>query len=203
MNELAAYLVQWAHPKILVVGDVMLDRYTWGEVDRISPEAPVPVLRATSDEVRLGGAASVACLLRALEVQVELVGLIGDDASGRTLQRLLAEQSIAPDQLLLDAARPTTEKWRLLGRAERKQPHHIARIDQNRNLQAIGPIDQGPEQTRSQQPLGIVGNQNCLAIGKKAEHPVPEQFLLDSIDRSCFFMIDPGDVVWLFALCPA
>src|SRR5207253_1257918 len=67
------------HPRILVVGDLILDRYIWGDAERISQEAPVPLLRADSREHRLGGAASVATMLRALGAEVELVGGVGTD----------------------------------------------------------------------------------------------------------------------------
>src|SRR5262245_43038895 len=80
--------------RILVLGDLMLDRYTWGSAERVSPEAPVLVLAADQEEVRLGGAASVANLLRHLDATVELVGVVGDDADGRTLAALLDEAPI-------------------------------------------------------------------------------------------------------------
>src|SRR4051794_18033576 len=73
-------------PRILVVGDLMLDRYTWGDADRISPEAPVLVLRADRQEERLGGAAVVAHLLRGLEAEVACAGIVGTDSSGLTVQ---------------------------------------------------------------------------------------------------------------------
>ena len=70
MTDLLTSLERLARPHILLVGDVILDRYTWGDADRISPEAPVLVLRVNGEEVRLGGAASVASLLRGLEADV-------------------------------------------------------------------------------------------------------------------------------------
>ncbi len=115
---------------MLVVGDVMLDRYTWGDADRVSPEAPVVVLRADHREVRLGGAASVACLLRALEADVCLAGVVGDDAEGRIVRRLLEEAGIDQSLVLTDAERPTTTKERFIGRAAGRHPHQILRVDQ-------------------------------------------------------------------------
>jgi len=117
-------------PQILVVGDVMLDQYTWGTVERISPEAPVLVLRAESEDVRLGGAAGVAALLSALEIRVLIAGVVGDDAPGRLVQRLLAEEaSVSCNLCLIDPNRPTTVKERLLGRATHRHPHQLARVD--------------------------------------------------------------------------
>ena len=78
-------------PRVLVVGDPILDRYIWGDVGRISPEAPVPLLRADHREHRLGGAASVVGMLRTLGAEVGLVGAIGEDAEGGLLRGLLAE----------------------------------------------------------------------------------------------------------------
>lgn len=192
MNELANYLRRWTHPKVLVVGDVMLDRYSWGEVERISPEAPVPVLRATSDEVRVGGAASVASLLRALEAQVELVGLVGDDAGGRTVQRLLAEQAIAPDQLLLDAGRPTTEKWRLLGRAEGKQPHHLVRVDH----EDTRPINTVQEELLRDRIVRLLPACQAVLVSDYAKGVLTPGLLRALIDRANRWeipiLVDPG-----------
>jgi D-beta-D-heptose 7-phosphate kinase / D-beta-D-heptose 1-phosphate adenosyltransferase len=80
----------------------MLDRYTWGNASRVSPEAPVLVLRAEEEEVRLGGAASVACLLRHLGARVTLAGVVGDDPGGRTVRRLM-DEILSP----ADSGRPT------------------------------------------------------------------------------------------------
>ena len=77
--DLGTVFSQIGCPRILVIGDVILDRYIWGNADRVSPEAPVLVLRADEEEVRLGGAASVAMLLSALGAQPILSGVIGDD----------------------------------------------------------------------------------------------------------------------------
>src|SRR5208282_4486752 len=78
----------------LVIGDVMLDRYLWGRVSRISPEAPVPVVKVENQTYRLGGAANVASNLAALGCRVRLLGTKGTDASGQRLSQLLAENQI-------------------------------------------------------------------------------------------------------------
>ena len=129
MRAVLSLLSQLGHPRLLIVGDAMLDRYTWGDAERVSPEAPVLVLRADECEVRLGGAASVAVLLRGLEASVTLAGVIGDDASGRTVRRLLAEAGIDATRLVVDPARPTTTKERFLGRAANRHAHQILRVD--------------------------------------------------------------------------
>ena len=80
--SLAQTLLAIGNPRVLVVGDLMLDRYVWGAVERISPEAPVPVVRIEREEERLGGAANVALNLAALGAEPLLISVIGDDASG-------------------------------------------------------------------------------------------------------------------------
>jgi D-beta-D-heptose 7-phosphate kinase/D-beta-D-heptose 1-phosphate adenosyltransferase len=116
--------------RLLVLGDLMLDRYTWGGAERVSPEAPVLVLRTEEEEVRLGGAASVAALLAGLDACGVVAGVTGDDPAGRIVQRLLSERGQNQHSLLFtDATRPTTVKQRLLGRAANRLPHQILRLD--------------------------------------------------------------------------
>src|SRR5436305_5125378 len=78
-------------PRVLVVGDVMLDRYVWGDAERISQEAPVILLRADRREERLGGASSVATMLRALGARVALAGVVGSDEGGGRIRQLLSD----------------------------------------------------------------------------------------------------------------
>ncbi|HEY8622327.1 MAG TPA: PfkB family carbohydrate kinase, partial [Casimicrobiaceae bacterium] len=80
--------------RVLVVGDVMLDRYWFGDVERISPEAPVPVVRISRSEERPGGAANVARNVAALGAKATLISVIGDDEPGRSLERLLGEEHV-------------------------------------------------------------------------------------------------------------
>ena len=116
-------------PRVLVLGDVILDRYVYGEAERVSPEAPVLVVRADSEETRLGGAASVARLLRGLDAEVVLAGVVGDDASARFVRELLRADEIGDSLVLNDSSRPTTTKERLVGRAANRHLHQIVRID--------------------------------------------------------------------------
>src|SRR5207237_4057267 len=81
-------------PHVLVLGDLMLDRYVWGDAERISQEAPVILLHADKREERLGGASSVATMLRALGARVSLVGVVGNDADAGRIRRLLDELDI-------------------------------------------------------------------------------------------------------------
>ncbi|MFT0533314.1 D-glycero-beta-D-manno-heptose-7-phosphate kinase [Castellaniella hirudinis] len=104
--------------RILVVGDIMLDRYWFGEVDRISPEAPVPVVRVARREDRLGGAANVARNIAALGAQVGLLGIVGADEAGARVRAMLGEAGIH-DGLVEDrGGMDTTLKMRVLGRQQ-------------------------------------------------------------------------------------
>lgn len=129
MTSLAHCWRQLGHPRLLVVGDLLLDRYVWGEAERISPEAPVLVLREEEQDVRPGGAANVASFLRGLEADVALVGVVGNDAEGRKLNRLLANLAVDAAGVVTVRDRPTTAKQRFVGRTANRQPHQILRVD--------------------------------------------------------------------------
>ena len=103
--------------RILVVGDIMLDRYWFGEVNRISPEAPVPVVRVQSSDERLGGAANVARNIAALGAQAALMGVVGGDEPGKNVAQLLQAEGIQPF-LQIDTGVATTVKLRVIGRTQ-------------------------------------------------------------------------------------
>src|SRR5512134_537979 len=109
--------------RVLVVGDVMLDRYWFGEVSRISPEAPVPVVRIERTEERPGGAANVAHNCAALGAQVGLLSVVGEDEAGAALERLVDAQQIRAS-LHRDRTLDTTVKLRVIGRQQQ-----LLRID--------------------------------------------------------------------------
>ncbi len=128
-HDLIRRVESLGHPRVTVVGDLVLDRYIWGFAERISQEAPVPLLRADQREHRLGGAASVATMLRALGAEVRLIGGVGRDAEAAVVRRMLAEQGI-DDQLVLPLHdRPTTLKERYIGRAQDRHPQQMIRVD--------------------------------------------------------------------------
>lgn len=110
--------------RVLVIGDIMLDRYLYGKVDRISPEAPVPVVALQKEEEKLGGAANVALNLRALGCEVDLIGSVGRDVSGEKLKQLLPEKGISADFLVEIKHRKTTVKSRVIGGSQ-----HLLRVD--------------------------------------------------------------------------
>lgn len=110
---------------VLVIGDLILDRYVWGEVDRVSAEAPVPVVDVKRVENRLGGAGNVAHNLKALGAVPTICGIIGDDDDGKDLLKIFAELGIAQQGVVVDRQRPTSLKTRII--AQRQQMMRIDR----------------------------------------------------------------------------
>ncbi len=121
LNEL---LAKFKNKRIAVVGDVMLDKYLWGTVGRISPEAPVPIVEVEKETERLGGAANVANNVKSLGGWPLMVGVVGDDMNGTLLTKLLAAQGCPIDGIVTDASRPTTIKTRVIAHGQ-----HVVRID--------------------------------------------------------------------------
>ncbi len=109
---------------IAVIGDLMLDRYFWGSVTRISPEAPVPVIDVESESLHLGGAANVAKNLFSLGINPLLCGVLGDDNSGKSFIEITGQSGIDSKGIFIDKDRPTTVKTRIIGNNQQ-----IARID--------------------------------------------------------------------------
>jgi rfaE bifunctional protein kinase chain/domain len=136
MTRLQHVLTRLAGHTVLVVGDVMLDHFVIGSVDRISPEAPVPVVRFAREEYRLGGAANVAANLQALGGHAEVVGLVGDDAEAERLREELARVGAGTSGIVRDASRCTTRKTRVV--TSRNQ--QVARIDYERDAEAAGEV---------------------------------------------------------------
>ncbi|MBU6365213.1 MAG: D-glycero-beta-D-manno-heptose-7-phosphate kinase [Gemmatimonadetes bacterium] len=116
-DRLQALLARAAQQNVIVVGDAMLDVYLRGDVERISPEAPVPVVRVRERRLALGGAANVAQNVAALGAQCQLVGVVGDDRAGETLRAQLRAGGMPPDSLVV-VERPTTTKTRVMARAQ-------------------------------------------------------------------------------------
>jgi D-beta-D-heptose 7-phosphate kinase/D-beta-D-heptose 1-phosphate adenosyltransferase len=128
-SDLAELVRNLGQPRVLVVGDLMLDRYVWGDAERISQEAPVILLHADKREERLGGASSVATLLRALGARVALAGVVGPDADGERIRRTLLDLGIDDEAVLVDPDRPSTVKERYIGRAQQRHPQQMIRVD--------------------------------------------------------------------------
>jgi rfaE bifunctional protein kinase chain/domain len=136
---------------VLVVGDVMLDRFIVGRVTRISPEAPVPIVLFESEHLRLGGAANVAHNIAALGGRASLVGIVGADAAAAQLREQLAAVRVSADGLVEDRTRPTTEKVRVV--TERNQ--QVARIDYERDADAGGDLERAIVAQASRHTRGV------------------------------------------------
>ncbi len=109
----------------LIIGDVMIDSYLWGRVDRISPEAPVPVVQITKKENRLGGAANVVLNVAALGAKPIICAVVGDDLNGEVFENLLRDGHMSTSGIVHSAARPTTVKTRVISNQQ-----HIVRVDE-------------------------------------------------------------------------
>ncbi len=129
MATLLDRLASWKPFTAVVLGDFMLDQLQFGDADRLSGDAPVPVLRVRRTEDRPGGAANVALDLAAMQGRVGAVGVVGDDAEGRRLRGLLEEAGVDAGGLVVDPSRPTTVKRNLIGLAQHRHPQKMFRVD--------------------------------------------------------------------------
>ena len=132
MQHLRASVDQFSGRRVVVVGDVMLDEYLTGDVSRISPEAPVPVLEVRAHDFRLGGAANAAANITALGGAATLVGVTGRDETASVLGERLADHAVT-SRLIADPARPTSKKTRLVA-----QGQQIVRVDHERRAAIDG-----------------------------------------------------------------
>jgi D-beta-D-heptose 7-phosphate kinase/D-beta-D-heptose 1-phosphate adenosyltransferase len=144
-TDLAELVQHLGEPRVLVVGDAILDRYIWGDAARISQEAPVILLQADRREERLGGACSVAAMLRALGARVNLAAVVGDDADGLRVRRMLLDLGVGDEAVLVDPDRPTTVKERYIGRAQHRHPQQMIRVDYEVRTPLSIPCQQGLE----------------------------------------------------------
>jgi len=134
MRQLRSIVERLRGCRVLVVGDVMLDEYLKGDVTRISPEAPVPVLEVKSHDLRLGGAANAAANISVLGGATTLVGVVGSDDTAAALDERLAQLGIAK-QLVIDRMRPTSKKTRLVA-----QGQQIVRVDRETRTAVTGAV---------------------------------------------------------------
>ena len=142
MNEISIERVQEIldsirTKRVLVVGDAMIDRYVWGQVRRISPEAPVPVVEVTKETARLGGAANVANNIVALGASCSIFCVVGDDSDGAELKQLIAENGIDAAMIVTDTSRPTTVKTRVIAHNQQ-----VVRTDRELKDEIKGEIEE-------------------------------------------------------------
>jgi D-beta-D-heptose 7-phosphate kinase/D-beta-D-heptose 1-phosphate adenosyltransferase len=149
MSDLVELVNRLGEPRVVVVGDVMLDRYVWGNAERISQEAPVILLRADRREERLGGASSVATMLQALGARTSLIGVVGADADGQRARQIITDLGIDAEGVLTDSARPTTVKERFIGRAQARHPQQMIRVDYEDRAAVSESVERGLFETFS------------------------------------------------------
>ncbi len=124
-RRLQSLLKKFSGKRIVVLGDLMLDEYIWGKAERISPEAPVPVVEVERRSYGPGGAANVAANLASLGAKVAAVGVVGEDESAQILKHALEERGVDPSGLVADPSRPTTRKTRIIAHGQQ-----VVRIDE-------------------------------------------------------------------------
>jgi len=137
LTDLLSHLARWRPFSAIVVGDFMLDELVFGDADRLSPEAPVPVMRVDRTERRPGGAANVCLDLAALGGSVRALGVTGADADAARLREALAGDGVDASGLIEDAGRPTTVKRSLIGLAQHRHAQKMFRLD----VESARPVD--------------------------------------------------------------
>lgn len=137
-SDLLGVIDRFAGTPMLVIGDLIVDHYIWGKVDRISPEAPVVVVRSTEENKRPGGAGNVANNLMKLGAAVSICGVVGDDNNGRSLVAMLKEEGIDTSGVLIDRSRQTTVKTRVIAHAQQ-----VVRVDREDTNPLESPYREG------------------------------------------------------------
>ena len=124
MQSVSELINGFSRLKVLIIGDLMIDSYTWGRVSRISPEAPVPVVNVIRRESRLGGAGNVVLNIASLGARAVICSVIGDDAPGRELQKIILDFNLSTEGLIVEAGRMTTVKERIIAGSQQ-----VVRVD--------------------------------------------------------------------------
>ena len=124
MQSVSELINGFSRLKVLIIGDLMIDSYTWGRVSRISPEAPVPVVNVVRRESRLGGAGNVVLNIASLGATAVICSVIGDDAPGRELQKIILDSNLSTEGLIVEPGRMTTVKERIIAGSQQ-----VVRVD--------------------------------------------------------------------------
>lgn len=180
------YFSRFPQTRILVVGDIILDHYLWGKVNRISPEAPVPIVHVQSETFQLGGAANVLNNIRALGGQAELCGVVGDDENGRRLLQALNIDAQGRRGLLVDRSRPTTRKTRLIAHNQQ-----VVRFDIEERT-ALAPR---LEKHLLRHIASRIGQTSCIAVSDYAKGTMTDTLLSELIRLAASYgiplVVDP------------
>lgn len=185
-NKVSRLLSGFNNSRIVIVGDIMLDRYLWGDCSRISPEAPVPIVEIEREEHLLGGAANVANNIAALGGKAELVGVVGKDIYARDLKAQLKSKSFGYEGVFTDTSRPTSVKTRIIAqnqqvvRADREKTHEVSARLNNKILAYLDKIlDKTSAVIISDYGKGVI-NESLL-----------EKLISFCVERDVFVSVDP------------
>lgn len=165
MSELQKIIENFSDVKVLIVGDVMLDRYWWGSVKRISPEAPVPVVNLEKTSLVAGGAANVAANVRGLGAFPYLIGITGKGEDSELVAKVLSSEEISPEYLIKRDDRPTTIKTRIVAHNQ-----HVVRIDQENSK----PLDSDAENEIIEAAENLLDEVQIVVISDYAKGVVTE-----------------------------
>ncbi|MES1930714.1 bifunctional heptose 7-phosphate kinase/heptose 1-phosphate adenyltransferase [Salinisphaera dokdonensis CL-ES53] len=175
--------------RVLVVGDIMLDRYWYGDTGRISPEAPVPVVRIADEERRLGGAANVALNLARIGADTRLIGVVGDDEPGEATAALLEREGVTPD-LLISKSHPTIAKLRVMSRNQQ-----LIRLDFEKSFALDGAFARDAFLTRYRAALADTDVVICSDYGKGTLADV-EAIIAAARELGIPVLVDPKGSDW-------
>jgi len=174
MNSLLKYLDRFSGVKVLVVGDLMVDNYIWGNVSRISPEAPVPVVEVTEESIRLGGAANVFNNIIALDGRAELCGVIGPDEPGRWLQGEVKRCGASSDGLVVEKWRPTIQKTRIVAHSQQ-----VVRFDREKRQPIASSSERKIFEFTRDQIESTQDGFNCLIVSDYAKGVITQGLVKD------------------------
>ena len=185
-GQLHAIIERFSSARILVVGDMMLDRFVWGNVDRISPEAPVPVVRVTRESIHLGGSANVVANLKALGATATPVGVLGQDEPGRALKETLRKQNISLDGLVIDPGLTTIEKTRIIAHNQQ-----VVRVDR----ELPQPLSSGLEAQLRQRLDSLMTDSQAVIVSDYAKCVITPSLLahLEAKHNGALLAIDPKE----------
>jgi D-beta-D-heptose 7-phosphate kinase/D-beta-D-heptose 1-phosphate adenosyltransferase len=174
------------HKRVLVVGDLMLDRYMWGDVSRVSPEAPVPVLRPQRDAERAGGAGNLALNLAALGLRVQLAGYVGDDQEAQRLFRFFEDAGVGTDLVATLSDRPTITKTRIIASHQ-----HVLRVD----AEDLSPLRESDAENFSQRLLAELDNSDAIALSDYGKRVLGDELcknlIAEARRRGLTVVVDP------------
>ncbi len=186
MNRIVKFLENPPRVKVLVVGDIMLDKYYFGDVERISPEAPVPVVHVKRVENRIGGAGNTALNLSNLGINVDILGIIGNDEYGKELINMLKENNFRTDFILI-LSRATTTKIRVISRNQ-----HLIRID----FEDIKSLEVEFEKKVLSLLQAIIKNYEVVIISDYNKGLISENISQFVINNAKFTIVDPKGRSW-------